>query len=56
MRSTPELLDTLAHLPKSTSNKSFGGSVGGPFMKDKAFFFELPKAIDSTPASTSSRV
>ena len=37
---SPNYFDTLAHLPKSTLKQNqFGGSVGGPFMKDKAFFF-----------------
>jgi len=36
----PNYFDTLAHVPKSTLKQNqFGGSVGGPFMKDKAFFF-----------------
>ena len=36
----PNHFDTLAHLPKSTLKQNqYGGSVGGPFMKDKAFFF-----------------
>ena len=37
---SPNYFDALAHLPKSTLKQNqFGGSVGGPFMKDKAFFF-----------------
>ncbi|MBW8712876.1 MAG: TonB-dependent receptor, partial [Acidobacteria bacterium] len=37
---SPNYFDELAHLPKSTLKQNqFGGSVGGPFMKDKAFFF-----------------
>ncbi len=37
---SPNYFDDLAHLPKSTLKQNqFGGSVGGPFMKDKAFFF-----------------
>ena len=36
----PNYFDNLAHLPKSTLKQNqYGGSVGGPFMKDKAFFF-----------------
>ena len=37
----PNYFDTAARdLPKSTLKQNqFGGSVGGPFMKDKAFFF-----------------
>jgi Carboxypeptidase regulatory-like domain len=36
----PNYFDDLAHLPKSTLEQhQYGGSVGGPFMKDKAFFF-----------------
>ncbi len=36
----PNYFDNLAHLPKSTLEQhQYGGSVGGPFMKDKAFFF-----------------
>jgi hypothetical protein len=36
----PNYFDTLAHLPKSTLKQhQFGGSAGGPFLKDKAFFF-----------------
>jgi carboxypeptidase family protein len=36
----PNYFDTLAHLPKSTLKQNqFGGSIGGPFLKDKAFFF-----------------
>ena len=36
----PNYFDDLAHLPKSTLKQNqFGGSIGGPFMKDKAFFF-----------------
>jgi len=36
----PNYFDDLAHLPKSTLKQNqYGGSVGGPFMKDKAFFF-----------------
>jgi hypothetical protein len=36
----PNYFDTLAHLPKSTLKQNqFGGSLGGPFLKDKAFFF-----------------
>ena len=36
----PNYFDNLAHLPKSTLEQNqYGGSVGGPFMKDKAFFF-----------------
>ncbi len=36
----PNYFDNLAHLPKSKLEQNqYGGSVGGPFMKDKAFFF-----------------
>jgi len=36
----PNYFDKLANLPKSTLKQhQFGGSVGGPFLKDKAFFF-----------------
>ena len=36
----PNYFDDLAHLPKSTLKQNqYGGSVGGPFMKNKAFFF-----------------
>ena len=36
----PNYFDKLAHLPKSTLKQNqYGGSIGGPFMKDKAFFF-----------------
>lgn len=37
---SPNYFDTLAHLPKSTLKQNqYGGSIGGPFLKDKAFFF-----------------
>ena len=37
---SPNYFDTLARLPKSTLKQNqFGGSIGGPFLKDKAFFF-----------------
>src|SRR5262245_10227088 len=37
---SPNYFDNLAHLPKSKLEQNqYGGSVGGPFMKDKAFFF-----------------
>src|SRR5207245_6711359 len=36
----PNYFDTAAGLPKSTlAHHQFGGSIGGPLMKDKAFFF-----------------
>ena len=36
----PNYFDTLAGLPKSKLNQhQFGGSIGGPVAKDKAFFF-----------------
>ncbi len=36
----PNYFDKLAHLPKSTLRQNqYGGSIGGPFMTDKAFFF-----------------
>jgi len=36
----PNYFDTAAGLPKSTlAQNQFGGSIGGPLMKDKAFFF-----------------
>jgi len=36
----PNYFDKLGGLPKSTLNQhQFGGSIGGPVMKDKAFFF-----------------
>jgi hypothetical protein len=36
----PNYFDTLAGLPKSELRQNqFGGSVGGPFLKDRAFFF-----------------
>src|SRR3954466_6283989 len=37
---SPNYFDELAHLPKSTLKQNqFGGSIGGAFLKDKAFFF-----------------
>jgi hypothetical protein len=36
----PNYFDTVAGLPKSKLNQhQFGGSLGGPLLKDKAFFF-----------------
>ena len=36
----PNYFDTLAHLPKSKLEQNqFGGSIGGPLLKDRAFFF-----------------
>jgi len=36
----PNFFDTAAGLPKSKLNQhQFGGSIGGPILKDKAFFF-----------------
>ncbi len=36
----PNYFDTLANLPKSKLEQNqFGGSIGGPFLKNRAFFF-----------------